>query len=226
MKNIKKSIKRSARERLRFPEDEARLPWLPILLEAYSVIDAGVLHAAGDFGKRQNKKLACKKGCGHCCRTHTDIPFYPLELTGIYWFCMEKMDSAPREELKEKLRSRYGARRVPEQEEDCVFLQGGSCSIHQVRPVACRQFNVFGKPCGPGEDAYFKRRGDVLTPIREYTDRAFFIMMPFYGIHDEAQKEKAVREGFFLRTQAMNLPRQNWAELLKLMEEFDGSAAR
>ncbi|MDA8085845.1 MAG: YkgJ family cysteine cluster protein [Nitrospiraceae bacterium] len=229
MKNIKKAIKKSARERLRFPEDEARLPWLPILLEAYSVIDAGVLHATDELEKRQNKKLACRKGCGHCCRSHTDIPFYPLELTGIYWFCMEKMEQAAREELKEKIRGRCGAGAAPRREEGCIFLHlsssqpGGACSIHQLRPAACRQFNVFGRPCAPGEDPFFTRRGDVLTPVREYMDRALFVMMPFYGIHGEAQREKAVREGFFLRTQAMNLQKQNWTELLRLMEGFDAS---
>ncbi len=224
MKNIRKAIKKSARERLRFqPEEEARLPWLPVLLEAYSVIDAGVRHAAEDFEKRQNRRLACKKGCGHCCRTHADIPFYPLELTGIYWFCMEKMGPEAREELKETLRGRHGIAGASVQDGACVFLQVGSCSVHPVRPAACRQFNVFGRPCGPGEDPFFTRRGDVLTPIREYTDRAFFIMMPFYGIQDEAQREKALKEGaFVLHAQAMNMKKHNWAELLKLMEQRDG----
>ena len=232
MKNIKKAIKKSVRERLRFsPDEEARLPWLPMLLEAYSVIDAGVLHAADDLEKRQGKKLACKKGCGNCCRSQTDIPFYPLELTGIYWFCMEKMEQSAREELKERIRGRCGTggpvvTGTPGnkgEEGGCVFLQGGSCSIHHVRPVACRQFNVSGKPCGPAEDPFFTRRGDVLTPIREYMDRAFFIMMPFYGIHDDARRQKAVSDGIFLRTQAMNLQKQDWKELLKLMEQFDAS---
>ncbi len=220
MKNIRKAIKKSARERLRFlPEEESRIPWLPVLLEAYSVIDAGVRHAVEDFEKRQNRRLACKKGCGHCCQTHADIPFYPLELTGIYWFCVEKIGPEARAELKKRLRdSSAGA--APEG--GCVFLQGGSCSIHPLRPAACRQFNVFGRPCGQGEDPFFSRRGDVLTPVREYTDRAFFIMMPFYGIHDETQREKALKEGsFVLHAQAMNLQKHNWAELLRLMEDHD-----
>ncbi len=227
MKSIKKAFKKSARQRLTFPQDEARLPWLPLLLEAYAVIDAGVLHAVSDLekgkGQKQKNRLACKKGCAHCCRTHTDIPFYPLELTGLYWFCMEKMEPAAREALKERLRNDDIARET-EGKNACVFLEGGSCSVHPVRPVACRQFNVLGKkPCGPGEDPFFTRRGDVLTPIREYMDRAFFIMMPFYGIHGEAQREKAVKEGLLLHTQAMNLPKYNWRELLKLMEGFDSA---
>ncbi|MBS1114086.1 MAG: hypothetical protein H6Q92_1849, partial [Nitrospirae bacterium] len=38
----------------------------------------------------------------------------------------------------------------------------------------CRQFNVFGSPCAEGEDPYYTRREDVLLPIKQYTDRAFF----------------------------------------------------
>ncbi|MDA8388932.1 MAG: hypothetical protein M0Z58_09770, partial [Nitrospiraceae bacterium] len=63
MKSIRKDCKKSARERLRFPEDEARFPWLPILLEAYSIIDAGVLRALSDLEK-DGRKPACKEGCG------------------------------------------------------------------------------------------------------------------------------------------------------------------
>lgn len=226
MKNIRKDCKKSARERLRFREDEARYPWLPMLLEACSIIDAGVLRAAEDFEKRHNRKLACKKGCGHCCRTHADIPLYPLELAGIYWFCTEKMPGGAREALKDRLRDYIrqgddiGRNGAGEKEGDpgCVFLDGGACSIHPVRPLSCRQFNVFGRPCGPGEDPYFTRRQDVLTPIREYADRAFFVMLPFYGIHDEARREKAVRDGL-LHSQAVNLRSRDWRRLLKVMEE-------
>ncbi|MDA8088996.1 MAG: YkgJ family cysteine cluster protein [Nitrospiraceae bacterium] len=223
MKNIKKALKKSVRERLRFPEDEAHIPWLPMLLEAYSIIDAGVLHAAEDFEKRKNRKLACRKGCGHCCRTHTDIPLYPLELTGIYWLCIGKLEPKSRAALKERIKETMVSGNTEDWQNACVFLNGNSCSIHPVRPIACRQFNVFGKSCAPEEDPFFTRRGDVLTPIQEYTDRAFYLMMPFYGIHDEAQKEKAVKERLLLHTQALNLKKQNWAELLKLMEQFDSS---
>ena len=223
MKSVRKNCKKSARGRLRFPEDEARLSWLPLLLEACSIIDAGVQRAVGDFEKKSpNLKLACKKGCGHCCRTHTDIPLYPLELAGIYWFCTERMARPARDALKARLQDDI---RQPKDgaggKEGCVFLEEGfSCSIHPVRPVACRQFNVFGRPCGPGEDPYFTSRQDVLTPIREYTDRAFLVMLPFYGIHDEARKEKAVRDGL-LHTQAINLRSMDWTRLLKVMEGFE-----
>jgi len=60
----------------------------------------------------------------------------------------------------------------------CPFLIDNSCSIHPIRPIACRQFNVFRKKCTETEDAYYSRRKDVLTPIKKYTDQALSII-PF-----------------------------------------------
>ncbi len=50
--------------RLRFPEDEEKRAWLAPLLEAYAVIDEGVSLAVREDGRG----LACRKGCGNCCR--------------------------------------------------------------------------------------------------------------------------------------------------------------
>jgi Fe-S-cluster containining protein len=51
----------------------------------------------------------------------------------------------------------------------CPFLIDKACSIHPVRPIGCRQFNVFTAPCAPGEDPYYTRRDDVLVPVADYT---------------------------------------------------------
>jgi len=198
-------------DRLKFPE-ETRHPWLPLLLDAYAVIDQGVARAI----KKERKggfKLACKRGCANCCRAHTDIPLYPLEIVGIYWYSTEKINGPSREKLKAQLRA--GGAGPP-----CPFLVEGACSIHPMRPVSCRQFNVFGKPCAEGEDPFFTRREDVLTPIKEYAERAFYIMLPFYGITDGEERRRAVEKGY-LHTQAQNLQRCDWKKLAALMDEFD-----
>jgi len=202
-----------AQMRLRFHDDEAKFSWLPMLLDAYAIIDKGTTTAIKGEEERRNAKLSCKKGCDNCCRTHKDIPVYPLELVGIYWYCAEKIDQPVRETLKKQLLSHGN-------EMHCPFLINSSCLIYPIRPVSCRQFNVFNKPCDAGEDPYYTRRGDVLTPAQDYTNQAFLVMLPFYGITDEAEKLKAIKNNF-IHTQVCNLQSYKWTGLIKAMEDFD-----
>ena len=71
---------------LEFPEqfvdDIPKQSWLDLLLTAYTIIDHAVAKAI-IREEKQGHILACHKGCSACCKTHKDIPFYPLELVGI-----------------------------------------------------------------------------------------------------------------------------------------------
>jgi Fe-S-cluster containining protein len=199
--------------RLHFPEDEARLPWLPMLLHAYAVIDNGVAATIKGEKKKRKVRLACAKGCSACCRTHKDIPVYPLELVGLYWFVVEKFLQPARATLKRQLLD-Y------EKGLPCPFLISGICSVHLLRPIACRQFNVFSKPCSEGEDPFYTRRSDVLIPVENYTNQAFSIMLPFYGITDEIAKARAIKNRL-IHTQARILQECSWKELARRMDDFD-----
>ncbi|HEX9019876.1 MAG TPA: YkgJ family cysteine cluster protein, partial [Nitrospirota bacterium] len=82
MKKGKTTKNSDLSRRLRFPEDEKRLAWLPMLLDAYAIADTGVWVAVRNEEKRRKARLACGKGCGHCCVHQRDIPLYPHELVG------------------------------------------------------------------------------------------------------------------------------------------------
>lgn len=201
--------------RLRFPDDEPRLPWLPMLLDVHAIIDKGISTAVREHEKKHKVKIACTKGCGNCCHTHKDIPVYPLELVGIYWFVVEKIVAPVRGVLKRQLLD-HGTGAA------CPFLIGGDCSIHPLRPMACRQFNVFGTPCAQGEDPFYTRRNDVLTPIQSCTDKAFSIMLPFHGVTGEAAKARAIK-GKLINTQVRVLQACSWKELARRMDDYDFS---
>jgi Fe-S-cluster containining protein len=207
MKQSQKN-KNGLSRRLYFPEDEKRLPWLPMLLDAYAIADTGIAVALRDAERKQKKKLACGKGCGNCCEHQKDLPLYPHELVGIYWYVSEKMAAPMREALKNRL-----AAHAPDS--PCPFLIDGSCSIHPLRPVGCRQFNVFTTPCAPGEDPYYTRRNDVLVPLAEYTDRAFAEAAPFYP-KQGTDIAGAVK---FIRSQIMNLHVFDWMKLVSILEQ-------
>lgn len=198
--------------RLSFPFEEARFPWLAPLLDAYHTTDQGVAEGIRR-AQAQGRRLACARGCAACCRSHTTIPVYPLELIGMTWYATEQVRGPVRERLKQQLRDH---RNRP----GCPFLVDEACAIHPMRPMACRQFNVFDRMCAEGEDAYYTRRADVLTPIKRFSDDAFYTMLPFYGIRKNSERRRAVREGRMHAT-ARVLRELNWASVADKMDEFD-----
>ncbi len=197
-----------------FPGDEELHPWLSALLDAYCIVDKGVARAI-ESEKRKGRVLACTKGCSHCCRTHRDIPVYPLELVGLSWYVNEKISGPQREKLRKNLAEH--SHDVP-----CPFLIDSICAVHPMRPMACRQFNVFGKPCSDGEDPYYTRRDNVLSPVKKHVDQAFFIMLPFYGIANESDRKRLIEEGS-MHSMVRVLQECNWKSLAKKMENFDAT---
>lgn len=209
MKRIKIKKSDALSKRIHFPEEEKRLPWMPLLLDAYAIADTGIAIAVRNEEKRRKKKLACGKGCGNCCAHQKDLPLYPHELVGIYWFASEKMDSPARDILKERLvNHKFGSA--------CPFLIDNSCSIHPMRPLGCRQFNVFTTPCSSGEDPYYTRRDDVLVPLADYTDRAFAAVLPFYNMKKDENIARSIKT---IRSQILNLQSFDWTKLAALLDQ-------
>ena len=129
------------------------------------------------------------------------------------WYVIEKLQPPLREQLQQQLQQLAAL-------DSCPFLIEGACSIHPMRPIACRQFNVFGKPCALGEDAFHTRRGDVMTPIQRFVDEAFNVMLPFYGIKQKAERRQAIKQGR-LHALARVMRDCNWATLPAKMSAFD-----
>ncbi len=199
-------------DKLSFPEDESRHPWLTLLLEAYRITDAGVAEGIRRE-ERQGRTLACARGCAACCRSHATIPVYPLELMGMTWYAVERLPAPLRARVRENLQHNADIAA-------CPFLVDEACAIHPLRPQACRHFNVFGQACAEGEDAYYTRRQDVLTPIKRYMDQATDVMLPFYGMQHKAQRRAAIAAGS-LHALATVMKDCNWPSVAARMAEHD-----
>lgn len=197
-------------QRLSYPEAESVHPWLGALLDAYHEIDLGV-HEAVRREERQGRALACGRGCAACCRSHKDIPVYPLELMGLYWYCNERLTGELRERLRQQL-TNYTSGGA------CPFLVDDACSVHPMRPMACRQFNVFDRVCAEGEDAFHTRRKDVMTPIARFADAAFDRLLPFYGVKGKRERREAIRTGR-VHALAQVLQGLDWSRLAERMGE-------
>ena len=201
-------------KRLQFPKDAAKYDYLNQLFRAYQLMDQGVADGIR-LMERKGHTLACGKGCSSCCVTHRSIPVYPVELVGITWFAVEKVTSPLRPRLIEALKAHQKG-------DPCAFLIDDACGIHLMRPMACRQFNVFNKVCDEGEDAYYSRREDVLTPLKKYVDAAFLATMPFYKVTPKAKAKEVVQKGLH-HSMAKELQQMNWQSLADKMIAFDKS---
>lgn len=196
-------------QRLSFPEDEKENEWLSNLLDSYFTADKGIFDSVLKE-ERKGRQLACANGCSTCCTTHVTIPLYPLEILGIYWFVILKTEPKIKEEIKKSLKTFESGKA-------CPFLIEGSCSIHPMRPLACRHFNVFKKPCGVGEDPYYTRRGDVLNPDEKVKNKALALMLSFHGITDRKERKEYVRSGK-IHELARNLQEVEWSKLALRIE--------
>ena len=184
-----------------------------MLLDAYFESDRSVYQSVAEELSKKGRILACSRGCSFCCKTHGDIPVYPLELLGLYWFVMEKVTEAVQEIIAKQLLDF-------ETGKGCPFLIEGACGVHPVRPMACRFFNVFHTPCKEGEDPYYTRRKDVLTPDEKGKDKALSLMLPYHGIVQRAERREAMRNSY-IHQFVKNLQNINWPKVAMHLKNKD-----
>jgi Fe-S-cluster containining protein len=135
-----------------------------------------------------------------------EIPVSQLEILGIWWYVLEKLDPGMRENLRERLIT--GSRSIR-----CPFLVDARCAVYPVRPLACRFLHVFGEPCKPEEIPVQDRPGDVWLP-REAVPRALFIMLEYFGFKTAEERLKAMEEGY-LATVSSLMSEFPWANLAR-----------
>lgn len=197
------SVTADAAFRIRFPEDEARESWLPLLLDAYAVLDAGLAAAVAASGRQP----ACRAGCTACCSQ--PIPASSLEVLGLTWYVYRHSRGRRRRALRQSLdAAREG---MP-----CPFLVEDACAAYALRPMACREFVVFDRPCRPGEQPVTSRLQDVLPLPVAAQRRAFWHMLPYYGVSDLGLRETALCDKLILRDTEI-LQGRDWSWLVRVL---------
>jgi len=176
---------------LKFSEDEAKYVWLRNLLKAYNIIDNDSHKGIKKEESKRGVKLACKKGCFYCCLRPV-VPMTKWEGAGISWFVTEKLKGKNREIVKQHLLNHR-------ESASCPFLVDGICTIYPVRPIACRQFFVFGTPCKEDEDVILTRERDIWTTGIDTSIKVAMNILPLYGIEDKEQILLALEDGFIVK---------------------------
>ena len=208
-KKLSKQLRSS--QRLTYPDDEARYSWLSTLLDAYHIVDVGISIELTEEEAKRKAKVACHQGCSNCCLRPT-VPITSLELMGISWFATEKLKGNVRDTVKKQLL-------YHRQTTQCPFLVNSVCSIYLMRPIACRIFFIFGKPCQPGERVELTRPHDIWTHSRDVARQVAMTVLPFYGITGKRKKLEAFEDGYIhdISTPMHELP---WEKIYKQMEHF------
>ena len=183
-------------------EDAAKLPWLASLLRAYAVLDAGIAQAIA----ATSRQPACRAGCSACCRQ--GIPVSSLEVQGLRWVALTQ--------LSPRAGRSVGLALADQDAVSCPFLVDGSCAVYVARPMACREFVVFGRPCAMGETPEIGRPQDMLALAAAAQRRAFSLLLPHYGIVDPASREQALQRRLVLRDSRL-LKDIDWSGLARAL---------
>lgn len=197
--------------RLEFPEDEKKYKWLSTLFNAYGIADEVNIDLFKDLAA-SGIYIACYKGCDSCCK-QSSIPFTEPELLGISWFVSEKLSGPNRGLIKKQLRAHETTKR-------CPFLVDGVCSIYIVRPLACRQFFMAGKPCIDNVDAMNSRLNDIISPPKDGARKVAMKLLEYYDIFNPAEKVRAFNDGFILAN-SMQMHDCDWERLADQMDYFE-----
>jgi len=166
-----------ASARLRYPEHEARHPWLAKLLDAYQLCDEAARADLARESARRGAPPACMRGCHVCCVGQV-VPVSAFEALGLWWFAAEQLEGETRAHVRANLSGHAGH----EHAQACPFLVLGACAVYQARPFTCRQHHVFGRPCRPGENLREDRPGDIVNAGQDAARALAGLVIPLYGV--------------------------------------------
>ncbi len=164
-------------------ELEMTVPAKPVtarrMLPVFQQMSNSFVGLSVDAAETAGRKVSCKAGCGACCRQ--PVPLAEVEAFAIAalveelpepkrteirkrfddacrhftetgWFDrLERVGELPPDE-RQKLVTEYFSEGIP-----CPFLEDESCSIHESRPLACREYLV----TSPAENCAQPKAGNV-----------------------------------------------------------------
>jgi Fe-S-cluster containining protein len=117
------------------------------------------------------RKPDCKKGCGHCCRTYVSAT--APEIFAIAR-AMRELPAAHFAAMRERVREAAEAT-TPGWSQDrfftyqCPLLEEGACSLHPVRPDACRGVSSYSvDACIRSIAAASQKRDEPIPKVREH----------------------------------------------------------
>ncbi len=103
----------------------------------------GQVHEACQDGHR----VACRSGCTYCCMV--PVAASAPEVLAIATFVRERFDEARRAALDRRVEANIAATEGMDMSQrdrvrsDCPLLEAGTCTVYEVRPIACRGYSSY-----------------------------------------------------------------------------------
>jgi Fe-S-cluster containining protein len=139
------------------------------LLPVVQSLENAIIERIEQEARAAETPISCRAGCGACCRQMVPVSLFEAEAL-IEW--LETLPAERQEELAQRFHRALSALRdagviekllnenwVLDEEEStqlavdyfharvaCPFLENESCSIHPIRPLACREYLVVSPP--------------------------------------------------------------------------------
>lgn len=189
--------------------------WLKPLIKAYEIINKGVSEGLS-LRKKHGSVPACQKGCSHCCETQP-IPLTSFEVAGLAWYLIEHTHGLKRLRLAENLMN-------VDPSKGCPMVLDNACAVYPMRPIACRQYVIFGKSCGIHEEPLDTRPNEVFHPSIQVAHEAFGHLLPYYNIAGREARDKALKE-HFIQNKALLIQGIDWSPAIKkMLPSYDGTS--
>ena len=184
---------------------------MPVLLDSYAIDDYERELDVKNGVIKRGEKIACHKGCSICC-TIQEIPITTPEFLGISWYYSEICEPDIKKQIRPRLLNH-------DKIIECPFLLDTVCSIYPVRPLACRDFFVYGEPCKMNEDPFVARPNDMHPPNREISMYVALRLLDFQGFNLSSmeEKEKAFNDGIIINS-CRPMHSINWAKYVRMTE--------
>ena len=194
--------------------DEDEHAWLTILLDALHILDQGLTQEVSAEEQRRGIRVGCHAGCTACCQS--SVRLRPIEIEGVAWYAATRLD--------DDTWRRVAAQLSRPDDGVCPFLLDGQCSVRPLRPLACRSFFVFGKPCEVGERLFELRPNDVFDRSEALFERVAMRLLDdaSFELRGEQDKHAAYHGGAFYR-RALNMQQVDWVATIDALREARGS---
>jgi Fe-S-cluster containining protein len=123
--------------------------------------------------KEESSETLCLKGCHHCC--FHPVAVSPMEIENI----KEDNSAYDQNRLKKQKENLNDSSTIGYEDRACIYLNNGTCTIYEKRPLICRLTHVKSSP----ENCHLEN--EIANVVHLPVTKAALIVGAFYISHPD-----------------------------------------